>query len=212
MTFAELKTDVARRLAEANGRVVWSDIEIATAINEGYAELSDATEWNERTIGIDLLASRPYYDLRTAVPEPLLGVGPAFDESTNRWLLPTAVRELDAHDRRWERVTGAPQRLILRGLWWAGLYPRVTSDAGVLRQYYTALPAPLSDDTDEPGFPEVFHDGPVYYALCDLWSLDGETARALAAWQSYLAIEAALAAYVDERVARPIVHGHGGGR
>ncbi len=210
MTFAELKQEVSRRLAEVGDRVVWSEQEIADAINEGYAEMSDSCEWCERTITIDLLNARPYYDLRTAVPETVLGVGPAFNETTHRWLTPTAVRKLDTQDRRWERGMGQPQRLVLRGLWWAGLWPRVTADGGTLRQSYTALPAPLVEEDDEPGFPAVFHDGLVAYSLADLFAMDGESARAVAAWREYLAVEAALRAWVDERGSRPRTHGYAG--
>jgi hypothetical protein len=77
-------------------------------------------------------------------------VRPAFDLQTNRWLLPTSVRQLDAHDRRWERVTGEPQRIVTRGLRWLGLYPRLQSETGQIKQYYVALPDPFVDDTTSP--------------------------------------------------------------
>lgn len=211
MTFAEQKADVARRLAESTERVFWSDDDIATALNEGYAELSDATEWYEQYFEIDLLTDRPYYDLRTVLGESFLAIRPGYDEQTSRWLLPTAVRQFDAHDRRWERVTGEPQRVVMRGLWWLGYWPRVQSEVGLIKQYYTALPPPMVEDDDEPGFPETFHNGCVEYALADLFSQDAETTLALASWADYVATEAALQTWVDDRVAGPIQHGFGGG-
>jgi hypothetical protein len=211
MNFGEMKALVSRRLAEVNGRTFWTDPDIADAINAGYMELSDQTEWNENRVTIDLLNDRPYYDLRTIIGDRFLAVRPAYHTETRRWLIPTVARNLDVHDRRWERVTGAPQRFLLRGLWWLGLYPRTTADAGTVTLYDVELPEPLVNDDDEPGFPAAFHVGIVDFAVSDLFSQDGEATWALAAWQAYLATEAALAAWVDHRGSTPAVHGLGWG-
>ncbi len=208
-TFLDLQTDVSRRLAEVTGRVYWSQGDIQTAINDGYLELSDASEWFESALDLPLLTDRPYYDLRTCLGDSFLAVGDAFDVQTNRWLLPTAVRQFDAHDRRWERVTGEPQRVLLRGLWWLGYWPRIQSEIGTIKQFYTALPPILVDDADEPGFPDLFHYACVDFALADLWAQDGETARALRCWQAYLAGEQALVAWVGDRAALAQMHGYG---
>jgi hypothetical protein len=209
MTFAQMQIETSRRLAEVSGRVFWSDAEIATALNDGYAELSDASEWFETYVDIDLLADRPYYDARTVLGDSFLAIGPAFDRQTNRWLLPTSVRQFDAHDRRWERVVGEPQRLLVRGLWWLGYWPRLQRDVGTIKQAYTALPDPLVADSDEPGFPDTFHYGCINFALTDLWAQDSETRRALAEWTIYLAQETALTQWVRERAADATMHGYG---
>lgn len=204
--------DVARRLAEMTGRVFWSDADIDTALNDGYAELSDATEWFEAYLEVPLLNNRPYYDLRTVIGDTFLAIRPGYDEQTSRWLVPTAIRQFDAHDRRWERVTGEPQRVVMRGLWWVGYWPRVQADtSGLIKQYYVGLPPPMVEDDDEPGFPEAFHLGCVEYAMADLFSQDAETTLALAAWDAYLATEAGLQAWVDDRASGPMELGFGGG-
>jgi hypothetical protein len=210
MTFAEMQAETSRRLAEVSGRVFWSDDDIAEAVNLGYTELSDATEWFEAYFEMDLLNDRPYYDLRTVIGDSFLALRPAWDEQSSRWLLPASVRMLDAHDRRWEGVTGEPQRFVLRGLWWLGLYPRIQSDVGLIKQYYTALPDPLDADDDEPGFPEAFHIGCVEFATADLFAQDGETKWALAAWSQYLRTEAALTAWVEGRASGPLMRGFDG--
>lgn len=205
-----MKAETFRRLRTASSApVFWTEADVGEALNEGYAELSDATEWFEQYFEIDLLNNRPYYDLRTVLGASFLAVKPAWDEQTSRWLLPTGVKQADAHDRRWERVTGEPQRIFMRGLWWLGLYPRIQADVGLIKQYYTALPTPLDDDDDEPGFPEDFHDGCIEFALTDLWAQDAEAVRALASWTDYRATEAALRLWVQERAAGPMVHGFG---
>lgn len=209
MTLAEMEADVVRRLAEGASPIGWTSTEIQTAVNRGYLELSDASEWNEQYVDIDLLQDRPYYDLRAVVGCGFLAPGAAFDRQTNRWLIPTSVRQFDAHDRRWERVTGEPQRILTRGLWWLGYWPRIQSEIGSIKQYYTAVPDPLCVDEDEPGFPEQFHVGCVEFAMSELWAQDGETGQALLSWKAYLAIEAALVSWVNERASDALVHGYG---
>jgi hypothetical protein len=205
-----MKAETFRRLRTASSApVFWSEADVEEALNAGYMELSDSTEWFEQYFEIDLLNDRPYYDLRDVLGASFLAIKPAFDEQTNRWLLPTAIRQFDAHDRRWERVVGEPQRIVMRGLWWLGYWPRIHTEAGLVKQYYTALPPPLVEDEDEPGFPETFHDGCIEFALTDLWAQDSEAVRALKAWADYLVTEAALTAWVDDRASAPMQHGFG---
>src|ERR1043165_2545761 len=94
MTFGEMKALVSRRLAEVNGRTFWTDADIAEALNAGYLELSDACEWNEQRVTIDLLNDRPYYDLRTIIGDRFLAVRPAYNLQTSRWLIPPVARRL----------------------------------------------------------------------------------------------------------------------
>lgn len=213
MTFAEQKADVFRRIREATGSgVYFSTQDIGDAINAGYMELSDASEWQEEFLDIALLKDRPYYDLWSIIGLSFLSVKPGFDTSRNRWLEPSTVRALDEQDPRWERVVGTPQRTFLRGIRWLGFYPRThTEGTDRIRQYYTRLPEPLCEDDDEPGFPEDFHVGCQHFALADLFAQDGETRLALAAWQDYLAIETALIGWVQGRTDRPMVRIMGGG-
>lgn len=210
MTRAQLKAETFRRLHEsATSPVFWTEDDVEDALDEGYAELSDASGWYERTLTLDLLNDRPWYDLRDVLGADFLGLGPTFNDTTSRWLTPTSVRELDARDRRWEANEGQPQRVMTHGLWWIGFWPRVQADSGTLTQYLTALPTALSDDTDVPGFPSTYHMGIVEFALTDLWAQDGETERAMAAWAAYLQIEAGLTAWVDQRASVPRMGGYG---
>lgn len=210
MTLAEQRGEVFRRLNEsATAPVFWTVADVDEALNAGLMELSDASEWHEEYFEIDLLNNRPYYDMRTVIGPSFLALGRGWDEQTSRWLIPTSVPTLDAHDRRWERVTGEAQRIQVKGLWWLGLYPRIQSDVGLIKQYYTSLPKPMVEDTDEPGFPETYHDGCIWFALTELWAQDAETKRAMAAWKMYLDIEGGLVDWVNERAGGPARHGFG---
>lgn len=210
MTKAALVAEVFRRLAESSTTpVFYTEAQIEAALNAGLAEISDATEWNEQWQTIDLLGARPWYDARTVIGTSTLSLGAAFHEETNRWMVSGRQTDLDRGDARWERVPGPPQRVMTAGLWWFSYWPRIGSDTGTVKQYFTALPADLDEDTDEPGFPEPYHYGLVEYAVYDLKSQEGETTMALQAWQAYLLVEASLQAFVDGRLSDPIMLSYG---
>jgi hypothetical protein len=208
VTFGQIKTIVFRRLRESSSSpVFWTEADVEQAINDAYMELSDEAEWNETSKTVALCAARPYYDVRTMLGPKALTVGRGFNRQTNRWLIPTVPRDLDPFDPRWERVTGEPQRVMVRGLFWFGYWPLAQSDGGEADQFFTELPDPLEADSDEPGFPESLHEALVEGALADLWSQDGEPELALKAWQTYLAYEGRLVAWLNDRLAAPQVRG-----
>ena len=68
MTYAELKAETSRRLAEYGGRVFYTDEDdLPIAVNDDYRRSSaTATEWHEESIEINLLNDHPWYDLLTS--------------------------------------------------------------------------------------------------------------------------------------------------
>jgi hypothetical protein len=210
VTKAEIRTKVLRQLRQQSAGVPFSEDEIDESIDAGYTEMSDASEWNEVWQTVNLLADRPYYDARTVLGQNLLAIGPAYSTETSRWLQPVVVGDLDGGDRRWESVVSpaaAPNQIFTRGLWWFGYYPRVSTDLGSVKQYFTAIPEALEDD-DEPGFISEFHDGLVEYAVYDLWAQAGEADLALSAWTRYAAIESELTKHTQARGGRARVAGY----
>jgi hypothetical protein len=203
MQFSELKSEVFRRLNEsASSPTFWLEADVEESLNEGYAEISDSAEWYEEYFVIPLLAKLQYYDLRTLLPDTFLAPKRFFNQTTNEWLAPVALRELDFHTtRQWETVTGEPQRTLPRGMWWLGMWPKAPSDSGKVKFYYSAIPASMTEDADEPGFPQEYHKYLIEYALYDLLAQDGETKKALVHWQTYLEGERLLQASVGSRTA-----------
>lgn len=210
MNFAELESETFTRLAESSSApVVWSVEEVHRAINSGYAEISEASEWYERVYNFPTLAGRVYYDLRTnlsgELPLALLAV---YVPGINRWLSIYSVREFDYMlFRQWERTQGSfAERCILRGAFWFGVQPTPTVDGAPVQVRATALPRPLVYAFDEPGFPVEFHYGIVNYAVYELKALERETAVALSYYADYLADEDGLTAYVEDRQSRDKVY------
>lgn len=204
MTFLEMQDEVFLRLAEnSSSPTFWSRDEVKAALNDGYEEISDATEWYERNQVINLLSNRTYYDLRSVLSaDTFLTPKRCLNSQTDRWLTPTSIRDMDTQlYRRWEVITVTePERMFQRGLWWLGVFPQKGADSGTLRFYFTAIPPPLSADGDEPGFPEEFHYGLIEYAIGDLLGQEAESGKAIGKWGEYLGFEAGLGSYVDGRI------------
>ena len=73
MNFIQLKSAVYTILEEVEGSPVrWTDVQIGDAVNEGLQELSDATEFYERSCTLKMRKSANYYDLRSALPDTVL--------------------------------------------------------------------------------------------------------------------------------------------
>jgi len=199
MTFAEIKTDVTRRLEEsAISPKFWTETQIGEAINDGYEELSDATEWSETSQSVNLTTST-YYDLSTALSTVPLTVTRVFNVQTDDWLIPTTIQELDNTWARWEDATGEPHRFMIRGLWWLGVFPKAPAASGTLVVHFSGLPTALSADGDTPALPREFHLGLVEYAVYDLLCQDGETKKAQKFYEKYLIHEEKLRRYVQGR-------------
>jgi hypothetical protein len=203
LNFAELQTEVFRRLSESSSDpAFWTATDVKAALNEGYEEMSDASEWYEWNANLPLLSNRTYYDMRTCFGgDTVLTLKQAFNSTTRRWLNPVELRELDCGtNTQWEDVQGEPQSWFIRGLFWLGTFPKQESDSGTMKMYFTALPPALDSDYDEPGFPQDFQYGIVEYALGDLLSQEAETKKALSHFGEYLTYEAGLNSYTAGRI------------
>jgi hypothetical protein len=211
MNLYDMRTEVRRRLDESTVSAdFWTDADIDDAINEGYEEISDATEWYETFAILSLYSNQTYYDLRTYLGETFLTPRRTFNNTTHRWLSACDVRDLDFRTSiQWELNTGEPEHQMLRGLWWLGLYPKKGDDAGTLKFYFTGIPQPLTS-YDEPGFPHEFQRALVEYALCELLAQAAETKKALAHWAKYQEFEVRFYNYVRNRISLDRVGGFRG--
>jgi hypothetical protein len=176
--------------------------DVDNSIDEGYAEISDATEWFETYDTITKPEGIFVFDIRQCTTYEFLAPGPAFNPTTNRWLTYEVPRTFDISDRLWEKRLAEPEYIMVRGIWWIIYWPL---NARPIKQYYTAIPGVISA-LAEPGFPEQFHQGLVEYALFDLWAQDAETDLAWASWKEYLKYEEGLGEFVGNRAGVPRVN------
>ncbi len=198
MNFGQMQTEVRRKLNETSA-TFWTNDDIQEALNEGYGEISDETEWYEREATIQTTANRLYHDLRSILGDTFLSLRRVWNATTEEWLYPTGHREMDGGYRQWELVQGEPRQVYIRGLWWLAQWPKRPVDDGRSRVVYTAIPPAMDDSTDEPEFPKEFHRGIVEYALSDLLSQERETKKAVACWNQYLTYQQGLKQFVQGR-------------
>ena len=198
MTFGEMQTKVRLKINEATS-AFFSDDDIQNAINDGFAEMADATEYFEREAMVPLIKRHTYYDLSLILPDTFLSPRRIYNPRTSKWLVPTTPRELDKEWAQWETVDGEPEKYFLRGNWWLGVFPRPTKDSEGLRLVYTAIPEDMSDDSDEPDFPREFHEGLIAFSMSDLMAQQKEPKKALQYWASYKDYETRFQAYVEGR-------------
>lgn len=206
MTFGEMQTDVLRKIAESSSDPAFFSLtDVKRALNNANETMGEATEWREITVGIPLRGRASYYDLRGFGDSPILSVLAIFAPTPVRWLIPVSTRDLDnSRDGvfqfpQWDTIQAEVRHFFLRSLWWLGLYPRPSSDSGIVRLNCSSLPLPLINDEDSPDFPEEFHPGLVEYALYELFLDDHEVALGFQHWDKYLEHEGALRLYVQSR-------------
>lgn len=211
MNFQEMQTEVFRRLDEDSvSPAFWSLVDVKQAINEGYDDLSELTEWRETSSSLSL-ANSNYYDLSTLVSDVVLTLYSVRNAQTSKFLDQGTVKQLDTWYRRWEAVIGGePERYWIRGLYWLGMFPNKGAASGTVTLYYTALPAALSANADTPGFPQEFHLALVDYAVYDLLCQDREYEKAARLWASYQERVAKLRRYVQGRAEIPLTRRLGG--
>lgn len=191
--------DRVRTQYEAASTVRWDSATILNGVNEGLDELSEATLFHERNATILLKGGHTYYDLRGFWPEGAFSINSIFNNTQQSWLRPVGIRDLKV--QKWETVPGDPQRYMIRGLFWLGVYPRPSSDVGSLRVYFASMAPHFRDSYSVlSDLPDDFVPALEDYALYDLCCRDGETEKAMSYWDSYQAREHELEKFVKDRL------------
>jgi hypothetical protein len=202
VTFGEMKAEVLRILAESGSSPVYfmeSDVE--EALNEGYEEISDSTEWLEEHETLSIRNRKTYYDLTTELASEILTLRRVYNNQTSAWMRHASYTDLDLYTyRRWEETIGEPHHVFTRGAWWMGIHPKQSADIGSLDVWFTAIPPRMTLDSESPAFPREFHWALVEFAVYDLLGQDGETRKALLHWAEYRKLEEALRRHVAGRV------------
>lgn len=199
LTLSDIRSRVRTRL-EHSATTRWSDADVNASINEGLADLSEATRYYERWVSVPLKEKRTYFDLRALTPEIPLSVTGVWHDSGTRWLTPINLSDIGYEE--WEETPGNPISWFMRGQWWLGIWPRPSSDVDEwLRVYYTGVAPSMDDDEEYPAqLPDEFVAGLEEYALYELQQRDGETDKALFWWGKYKERENALEQYVAHRL------------
>ena len=223
MDFLALQNAVFGELSEDPAvQAFWTLDDVKSAINEGYEEMSEISEWYDSTYSLTLSSGVRYYNLfaptsTTSYPQ-ILYVAKVYDSTVRRWLTPISTQDLDKTNPVWEQATSAsPEHFILRGAFRFGVFPLPTQTR-VLTLYTKNIPqgsavdAPaLVNDTDTPGFPDDFHYGIVAYAVYRLLCEDGEYKKAMLQFSEFASCADLLRKWTDNRGSIPMTRVMGGG-
>jgi hypothetical protein len=198
LTRSDIRSRV-RTKYEAASTTRWSDADLNSAINDGLAELSEATRYFERWCSIPLKPARTYYDLR-AFADGVLSVTAVWHEPGVRWLTPISLGDIGYEE--WEETRGNPISWFTRGAYWLAVWPTPsTSVDEFLRVYYTSVAPALDEDGEVPaGLPDEFIPAVEEYALYELHQREGETQKALYWWGRYKERERSLEQHMAHRV------------
>lgn len=199
LTLSDIRSRVRIRY-EASSATRWSNVDVNDAINQGLEELSEATRYYEQWVSIPLREKRTYYDLRGWAKGSILSVTSLWHENGNRWVSPASHTDIDI--AQWEKTAGAPYLWFTRGLYWLGVFPRLTTDADQwVRAYYATVAPKMTDDGHEPKqLPDEFVPALEEYAMYELTQRDGDTEKALFWWAKYKDREVALEQHMAHRV------------
>jgi hypothetical protein len=197
ISFGQLESRV-RTLYEAESSVRWPQEDFLDAANDGLDDLSE-TGFYERFVPIPLKGGQTYYDLRGFVPKGIIRVNFVYNVNEQIWLTPSDFRDLNTP--RWETVTDSPQRYLIRGLYWLGLYPRPNGDTNTIRTFYSGL-APHFKDGDSvlSDLPDDLIEALEDYSLYDLSIKDRRYKESLEHWTSYIKRKKKLEDQVKRRI------------
>ena len=140
MDSAQIIIDSVRvRLEDPNKRF-FNDEDMVISYNDAIDEISEISEINETYITVQRRKNAPYSDLRAFLPPDALRVTAVWNIGTNKWMHPVTVDELDNQvGRLWENRPDKSRWWWMRGLFYLGTYPVVTTDNDPMQVWFSAL-------------------------------------------------------------------------
>ena len=224
MDLSELRAGVFAELGEDPAhQKFWTNDDVNTAINSGYEEIADLTEWHETSRTVTITPPTRYTSLFSAVAatgviqtSQILSIVKVYDSTRRVWLEPISPALLDAANPTWELARGAPYYYMVRGAFWFGVwpFPNTTSSYTVYTREVpygaTVDTVPLSADGDTPGFPADWHGALVDYAVYDLLCQEGEYDKAMSYYKSFMDASVRLKNWTGNRGAYPMIRVLGG--
>ena len=157
MNFATLKTRILKKLGESTtAPQKWSLAEIGDFINEGYNDLILHTKILETSATLSTVANQQIYDLAS----DCLEVVRMYYETTDRVIKPISWVALNKKNKWFNETTDThPWNYVNISTQKVLLYPKVsTSEADCITYWYKQIQTDLSEDTDSPSGPDVFHE------------------------------------------------------
>lgn len=183
---------------------------VKTALNDAYRRLAEETEFYEKDLTVNLVASQLHYNLGSLDPT-VISVRRVKNDQTDRFMYVRTVDQMDAAYQKWTSITGSPEILVPRSILVFAIWPMSAVSSGTLTAKVGAIPAELSADGDTPPFPETFHRVIIEGAKADLFATEKEAVKAKRAMDKFRAGSGALRAWVASRASKALTGVIGGG-
>ena len=175
MQFVELQTRTAEYL-EDTANAQWSLALVKQYLNDGARDFARRTKAYRRLSAVLSASATTPANAFYTLPTDLLELEAVHDTVNDEWL---GARSTDTLTESWDTETGNPSWYLYGEFGWTELrvYPYPASALTGLKVYYTALPAAMSANSDEPtGIPPVYHSALVYYAVAACYRRNFEDA------------------------------------
>ncbi len=176
-TLAEITTSVRYQINEAT-ESFWSDIEIATYINEAQEIIATETKCLSKYYTRVLEAADIHNDREIRLSSDFIALDEGGVTYAGKSLDQTSLKELDEHYRGWRDTAGTPTRFYFRSDY-IGFFPKPS--AGDTVAYYgieratelSGTTVPLSSDYRTVSFRRYMRD----YAIAMCWYKKGEDTK-----------------------------------
>lgn len=185
MTREEIRDYSQRALNDASG-VFFTDATANAAIEEAQEFLAEFGSPITRRVLIPTQAYWTYYRLTTFASDAMVPYR-IYSAANTRVLDVRTLDWLDAYDVDWEATTGSPHVWFPRGWNQFGIYPKPSSDGGILRVDYLAWPQTLLHDDAVPEFADADHETLGLYAIYDGLLRGAQIDDAMRLWKDALA-------------------------
>ena len=134
---------------DADDPVFFTDAQLNALIDEASEFVQAETRGVRRSSFLPLRDSTTFYSLRNVASDVMLPYR-IWSHANNSKLIVTSMEELDQFQQRWLDTTGDPEMWFSVSWDVIGVYPRPSSNGGVLRIDYFAWPEQLTDDAGIP--------------------------------------------------------------
>ena len=134
---------------DADDPVFFTDAQLNALIDEASEFVQAETRGVRRSSFLPLRDSTTFYSLRNVASDVMLPYR-IWSHANNSKLIVTSMEELDQFQQRWLDTTGDPEMWFSVSWDVIGIYPRPSSNGGVLRIDYFAWPEQLYDDDSVP--------------------------------------------------------------
>jgi hypothetical protein len=182
MTRTDLETRL-RNYFENND--YYASIDFGYTIQDGYDEVIAFSGCIVKAAVLPFQANLTYYDLITLLDD-YIGLISIYNTVTNRWMVPTSERKLDALRPDWETCYGTPELFYPVNHRFLAIYRKPSTIYGNFYIYYIAS-APTLGPTDPIQIPTDYANTLEDYCITDLQEQAQEFTKALTRFESYQA-------------------------